>query len=193
MNSGSEESTRQTISFQLKQKRKTLNLSLQALSELSGVSVSMISRTERGEVTPSTTVLSRLVNALGLSFAGLMGSQSSEDIVVIRSGEQPVLEDKQNRFTRTCLSPILPGRGIDVVKVNLGAYSGSGELVAHNLPVEEYIYVLVGSVEVTVGETTNLLHTGDSMYYAAKVRHGFYNPADTDCEFLLVIDGKQGS
>lgn len=191
MASSSEEITRKTISLQLKERRKELNLSLQKLAELSGVSVSMISRTERAEVTPSTSVLSRLVNALDLSFAGLMGSQSTEDIVVLRAGEQPVLEDKNNHFTRTCLSPILPGRGIDVVKVNLGAFSGSGELVAHNQPVKEYIYVLEGSLEVTVGETVSLLIKGDSMFYAAKVRHGFYNPAETECEFLLVIDGKQ--
>ncbi|AHF77032.1 XRE family transcriptional regulator [Sodalis praecaptivus] len=191
MTSGSEEITRKTLSRQLKARRKELNYSLQTLAELSGVSVSMISRTERGEVTPSTSVLSRLVNALDLSFAGLMSSQMSDDIVVIRSGTQPVLEDKHNRFTRTCLSPILPGRGIDVVKVNLGAFSGSGELVGHTQPVKEYIYILAGCVDVTVGEAVSRLNAGDSMFYTAKVRHGFYNPAQDDCEFLLVIDGKQ--
>ncbi len=120
-----------------------------------------------------------------------MGSELSEDIVIIRSGKQPVLEDKHNRFTRTCLSPILPGRGIDLVKVSLAAFSSSGELVAHNQPVREYIYMLSGCVEVTVGETVSTLSTGDSMYYTATVRHGFFNPADMDCEFLLVIDAKQ--
>ncbi|CAK8738425.1 hypothetical protein SODG_002076 [Sodalis praecaptivus] len=52
MTSGSEEITRKTLSRQLKARRKELDYSLQTLAELSGVSISMISRTERGEVTP---------------------------------------------------------------------------------------------------------------------------------------------
>lgn len=190
MTSGPEEITRKKIALQLKERRKELNLPLQSLAESSGVSVSMISRTERGEVTPSTSVLSRLVNALDLSFASLMGSRASEDIVVLRSGEHPVLRDKANHFTRTCLSPILPGRGVDVVKVNLGGHSDSGELVAHSHSVKEYVYVLQGQLQITVGETVSLLNAGDSMFYTATVRHGFSNPAAEACEYLLIIDGK---
>ncbi|CRL45533.1 hypothetical protein SGGMMB4_03331 [Sodalis glossinidius str. 'morsitans'] len=53
--------------------------------------------------------------------------------------------------------------------------------------MKEYIYILTGCVDVTVGETVSRLNVGDSMFYAAKV----HNPAQEDCEFLLVIDGKQ--
>lgn len=69
-----------------------------------------------------------------------MGSEQRQDIVIIRSGEQPVQEDKQNRSSQTCLSPILPSRGIDLVKVALS----SGELVAHNRLAREYINMLSG-------------------------------------------------
>ncbi|TCV92659.1 helix-turn-helix domain-containing protein [Biostraticola tofi] len=187
----SEADSRAQIAQTLKERRRELAISLQTLSTLSGVSVSMISRTERGEVTPSSSVLSRLVNALDLNFATLMGQKTADDIVVITEDEQPVFLDKKNHFTRRCLSPMLPGRGIDMVKVNLGGHCGSGDLVGHTRPVEEYIYLLRGELEVTVGEQKNVLLPGDSMYYSAGVKHGFFNPKAEECEFILVIDAKQ--
>ena len=52
--------------------RKKNHFSLEMLAETSGVSRSMISKIERCETVPSTVTLSKLAEALGVTFSQLM-------------------------------------------------------------------------------------------------------------------------
>lgn len=178
------------IGRQLRERRQQKKLSLQALSERSNVSVSMISRIERGTSSPSASILSRLVNELDLSFSTLMAPAISADAVVLKNGEHPELRDPHSDFVRTCLSPILPAGGIDMVKASLPPFGNSGELIAHHRDVEEYVYVLRGCIEVILGDSRYSLNCGDSMFYKANRSHEFMNPAEEPCEFIIVVHGK---
>ncbi len=103
------------IGQELHASRRKRQLSLEQLAELSGVSRSMISKIERGEAVPSTTVLAKLAEALGVTFSQLMSHPVEREILLIRASRQPVLRDEASGLTRRCLSPVLPGRGIDWV------------------------------------------------------------------------------
>jgi transcriptional regulator with XRE-family HTH domain len=168
--------------------RKKKHFSLEMLAEASGVSRSMISKIERCQTVPSTVILSKLAEALGVTFSQLMAPAVEREVVHIASGEQPVLQDQESGFLRRCISPMLPGRGIDWVLNTLPANAETGKFVAHRRGVEEYIYVLRGRLRATIGDQSIVLDQGDSLFFQADADHTFLNLGKTPCEYFLVID-----
>lgn len=168
--------------------RKVNNFSLERLAEVSGVSRSMISKIERCETVPSTVILSKLAEALGVTFSRLMAPAVEREIVHIPAGRQPVLQDSQSGFLRRCISPVLPGRGIDWVLNTLPAGSETGNFVAHRRGVEEYIFVLRGRLSASIGDQQVTLEQGDSLYFQADADHAFRNVGEGACDYFLVID-----
>lgn len=181
----------EALAAELKHQRRRQSLSLEQLASMSGVSRSMISKIERGEAVPSTVVLSRLAESLGVTFAKLMLPAAEREILVIPASVQPVLRDQASGFQRRCLSPVLPGRGIDWVLNTLPPGGATGEFTAHRRGVEEYIYVLRGRLRATIGERMLILSEGDSLYFEADLPHAFSNPDATACEYFLVIDSNR--
>lgn len=166
--------------------RKQRGLSLEALAELSSVSRSMISKIERAEAVPSTAVLSRLAEALGVTFSRLMAPETEREVLHIPASRQPVLRDEASGFLRRCISPVLPGRGIDWVLNTLPPRATTGEFVAHRRGVSEYIYLLKGRLSAVVGGRTIVLVEGDSLYFEADAGHAFTNIGPGACEYFQI-------
>jgi transcriptional regulator with XRE-family HTH domain len=168
--------------------RKQRGLSLDALAELSGVSRSMISKVERAEAVPSTAVLARLAEALGVTFSRLMAPATEREVLHIPASRQPVLRDEATGFLRRCISPVLPGRGIDWVLNTLPAKGTTGEFVPHRRGISEYIFVSKGKLSAVIGDRTIILVEGDSLYFEADAGHSFTNIGSGPCDYFLVID-----
>jgi transcriptional regulator with XRE-family HTH domain len=178
----------QVLAEEIRRRRKEQDLSLEALASLSGVSRSMISKIERGEAVPSTAVLSRLAEALGVTFSRLMAPTTEVEVLLIPASRQPVLRDEASGFLRRCLSPVLPGRGIDWVLNTLPPGATTGEFVAHRRGVSEYIFVLKGRLRATIGDRAVVVEEGDSLYFEADAGHAFTNLGTEACQYFLVID-----
>lgn len=179
------------LAEEVKTQRKRRHLSLERLAELSGVSRSMISKIERCEAVPSTTVLARLAEALGVRFSQLMAPAVEQEIVLIPAQTQPVLRDELTGFHRRVISPVLPGRGIDWVRSSIPVGGVTGEFIAHRRGVEEYIYVLNGHLKAVIGTKTFVMNEGDSLYFQADVAHEFTNVGNETCNYFLVIDSSK--
>lgn len=170
--------------------RKKRELSLDALAALSGVSRATISKIELDQVTPSTKNLSKIAEALGSSFAELMSPEAAGELVILRSGDQPVMTDATSGFKRTCIAPILPSRGIDWVLNELPPGVSTGEFVPHRVGVEEYIYVLSGKLEACLGADVHLLSDGDALFFQAHKKHAFKAVGKRACRFMLIIHNR---
>ena len=179
------------IGRELHASRRKRQLSLEQLAELSGVSRSMISKVERGEAVPSTTVLAKLAEALGLTFSQLMSHPVEREILVIKADRQPVLRDEASGLVRRCLSPVLPGRGIDWVINTLPPRGIAGDFGAHRHGVEEYIFVQTGRLKAVIGTEVVTLEAGDSLYFQADANHAFTNIGRGECVYFLVIDSSR--
>jgi transcriptional regulator with XRE-family HTH domain len=179
------------LAEELRRHRKRRDLSIEQLATLSGVSRSMISKVERCEAVPSTTILSKLAEALGVTFSRLMSAPVDPEILVIPAARQPVLRDEESGYVRRCLSPVLPGRGVDWVLNTLPPGSATGEFTAHRHGVEEYIYVLSGRLGVRIGDKSVTLEAGDSLYFEADALHAFANIGRSSCEYFLIIDSSR--
>jgi transcriptional regulator with XRE-family HTH domain len=181
----------EVLAGEVRRHRKERGLSLEGLSALSGVSRSMISKVERAEAVPSTTVLSRLAEALGVTFSRLMAPPTEREILLIPADRQPILRDGESGFLRRCISPVLPGRGIDWVLNTVPPGGSSGRFVGHRRGVSEYIYVLDGRLKAHVGDRAVILEEGDSLYFEADADHAFENVGEGECRYFLVIDASR--
>ncbi|MBT8370615.1 MAG: cupin domain-containing protein, partial [Deltaproteobacteria bacterium] len=52
---------------------------------------------------------------------------------------------------------------------------------------EEFVYVLSGKIEVSVGEHINTLEKGDSLHFNSGIRHTLKSVSDETAELLVVI------
>ena len=97
----------------LRAQRKSRGMSIEQLAAASGVSRSMISKIERAEAMPSTSVLSRLAEALGVTFSQLLVEPDTHDVVVLPQRVQPILlcADGDSHGETVQMIPLLGLRG----------------------------------------------------------------------------------
>lgn len=171
--------------------RKDADLSLDALAKSSGVSKSMISKVERGEASPSTVVLARIAEALGVTFSDLMVREQDNEVIVLPIAAQPILSDPETGHTRQCLAPILPARGIDWVLNTLPPGASTGQFMRHRRGVEEYIHVMQGRLQAILNGKSYELSEGDALYFQAHITHEFINNGIGLCQYYLIIDSQK--
>jgi len=173
----------------LKALRAQRSLTLEALSRQTGVSKSMLSKIERGQVDPTTNLVSRIAEGLAVTISQLIGGDPLRDGVVIRRADQPLFRDPETGFLRRSLSPLLPSRGIDFVENSLPPGAQAGPFLPHRPGVEEYLVVSEGCLELRLAERAIRLEAGDSIVFSGDVEHRFRNLSDGLCTYYIVIDG----
>ncbi|MFJ9553559.1 helix-turn-helix domain-containing protein [Nocardiopsis sp. NPDC101807] len=170
----------------LKELRGSRGLSASALSELSGVSRTMVSRIENGDVQPTASLLGRLSAALGITLSELISRAEQGDRRLARSHEQPTWTDPDTGYVRRAVSPT-SGGPIELVEVELPA----GARVA--FPVEAYVFthhqiwVLDGALAFREGSVEHLLEAGDCLQLGPPEPCEFHNPGRSPCRYLVVI------
>ena len=176
------------LGARLRDLRRARDLSLDELASLSGVSRATISKVELAQTSPGAATLSKLTEALGTSFAAIVSPQSVGEVVILRQGDQPVMQDGETGFARRCIAPILPSRGLDWVLNELPKGQSTGTFVPHRPGVEEYIFVLSGRLEARLGDDTHMLEDGDALYFQAQIPHTFKAIGECGCKYMLIIN-----
>jgi transcriptional regulator with XRE-family HTH domain len=170
--------------------RRERGLTLDLLSQRSGVSRAMISKLERGEKNPTLVVAAKVAEGLGVSLSQLVGVEERREVIVVRRQQRMVMRDPGTGFERQLLSPSFGGRRIEFLRNVVPEGSSSGEFPPHRRGVEEYIVVEKGRLLAVLGGEDYLLEEGDALYFEADVSHRFDNAGEGDCSYYLVIDSK---
>ena len=170
----------------LKRVRGEAGLSLRDLSLKAGVSASLLSQIERGVTQPSISTLKRTAEALGISIFLLMPSEDgpSAGMVVRASRRRRVVLEHEN-LKYELLSPNARGK-LEVWQGRLepGATSGS-EPSTH--PSEEFILVLSGEMQITIGATEHVLERGDSIQYDGSQPHTIVALGTNELRFISAL------
>jgi transcriptional regulator with XRE-family HTH domain len=177
-----------SLGKRLNSERRKHDLTIDALASKSGVSRSMISKVERGEAQPTTSVLGKLAEALDLSISQLVGGPQVTGTLLVRQDDQPRFSEERSGFERRSLSPLYRGRGIDLVLNTLPPKARTGPFPSHRAGVEEHLWVQSGNLIVEVGDEQHNLNAGDFLFYPADRDHSFVNEGDTPAIFMIAID-----
>lgn len=165
--------------------------SLDALAELSGVSRSNISLIERGQSSPTAAVLDKLATGLGVTLASLFEDSGSgpaaEPSPVARVAEQPVWTDPASGYVRRNVSPAFrsPLQLVDVV-------FPAGQRVAYDtaareVEVHQQVWMIEGTMELTVGGTLWRLETGDCLAMRLDQPIVYRNPTRKPARYLVAL------
>ena len=178
----------------IKNRRKQLGLSLEALAQRCGVSRAMLSDIEREAKNPTIAITCQIAEGLNCTVSELLGEEKPAQALpwqVIRQSEQQVLVDPHSGVTRRMLDPTMLSRGLEVVWYSIPAGRDTGDFPPHQRGVVEHITVIQGQLVCILDHQELQLTTGDSLFFQAHLTHRFYNPGPDICHYLLLIDDKR--
>ncbi|MFI5674198.1 helix-turn-helix domain-containing protein [Streptomyces cellulosae] len=157
------------------------------LAERSGVSRSTLSRAERAEISPTASLLNRLCQVYGRTMSQLLSEVEAEPALLVRAAGQPLWEDRASGFVRRSVSPPHPGLRGELVEGRLTA----GADIAYDRPpvpgLEQHIWVLAGSLDVTAQDVEHQLDTGDCLRMRVWGATRFRCPGPDEARYVLAV------
>src|SRR5438067_5176793 len=156
----------QRIAERVRELRAAQGLSLDALARKSGVSRSMISLVERGESSPTAVVLEKLATGLGVMLASLFDAlpAGSPGGPVARREDQPQWRDPASGYLRRNVSPPGVPQPMQIVEVHFPAGARVAfETGARHQRAHQQVWILDGSIDITVGTERHRLRDGDCL------------------------------
>jgi transcriptional regulator with XRE-family HTH domain len=176
------------------QKLKTLRLAngltLEELGEMSGVSISTISKIENRQQKPSFETVLRVARALRINFVQMLESPSTPRHMarrtITRAAEAPNLQGDLYTYA-THASEITNKAMIpSLIRVRTREVPPADQWSTHH--GEEFIYVLSGTLEFHTEEyAPAILNQGDSCYLDSTMRHAFVSKGEDDAVVLSIF------
>ena len=159
------------IANNLRAMREDRNLSLDQLSELTGVSKSMLRQIETGRSSPTISTIWKIANGLRVSFTALLRKPTIE--AEVRSfREQKPLTGQSARYRLFPLIPFEPQQSFETYYVEIDPDTVfKGE--PHKGNVYEYVFVIRGKLRISVGENHFELKQNEFLKFQADCAHAY--------------------
>ncbi|MFC9236575.1 helix-turn-helix domain-containing protein [Streptomyces decoyicus] len=164
--------------------RRQRGATLAQLSEVTGISLSTLSRLESGQRKPTLELLLPLAKAHGVQLDELVGAPATGDP---RVHPRPFTRNGQTFVPLTrhlgglhAYKQILPAKKVTGTRPELRTHEGY-----------EWLYVLSGRLWLALGEHDLVLTSGEAAEFDTHIPHGFANAGPHPVEFLSLF-GAQG-
>ncbi len=180
------------IARRVRELRAAQGLTLEQLAARSGVSRSMISVVERGESSPTAALLDKLAAGLGTTLNALFEGPRREAAPspVARRADQPEWKDPASGYVRRALTP--PGMAATLQLVEVHFPPGARvnyEVSVQRAGVQQQVWVMSGSMVVTVGDERHKLAEGDCLVHPIDLPISFHNPSRRPAHYLVALAG----
>ncbi len=183
------------VGAKIKGIRETKNLTIEEISERSGLSVDQIQSIENDQNLPSLGPLIKIARALGVRLGTFMDDNDALGPVVTRAADReressisfsngatdarkhmeyhPLAQQKAGRHMEPFIIDINPE---ETKEFKLSAHEG-----------EEFIYVMEGDLEINYGKEKYALKQGDSIYYDSIVKHHVHSAPGKSAKILALV------
>lgn len=180
------------VGGKIKSLRESRGVSLEELSEKSGISIAQIELIESDTNFPSLAPLIKIARALGTRLGTFLDGETEIGPSICRKEDHsegirfsqstnienghldffPLAEQKTGRNMEPFFIEIYPNKEISKSSSHEG---------------EEFLYVLQGTLSVKYGKKEYTLNAGDSIYYDSIVEHLVYNSSNEVCKILAIV------
>ena len=157
------------IASRLAQLRSERGWSLEALAERSGISRATLSRLERGELSPTASMLGRLCTTFGWTLSRLMAEAETRAASLIPAAQQALWTDPGTGYRRRMLSPPAPGLRGELIEVRIPAGATVAYDAAPVAGLEHHLWLVEGALTIEVEGSRYQLRPGDVLRY---ILHG---------------------
>ncbi|WP_436288000.1 helix-turn-helix domain-containing protein [Variovorax paradoxus] len=177
------------IGAQVRALRMAAEVSGGELAKTSGISASMLSRIERGLVSPSVETLERLAQGLHVPTSRFFSDQARRtDFCHVRAGHG-VLVDRIGAvadYRYELLGHLLSGN-LFVEPYLVTLLPGADPYVTFQHPGLKFLYFLSGEVRYRYGGRTAEVRAGDSLLFDATALHGIEAIQTQPVSYLSVV------
>lgn len=159
------------VAENLKTLRESRGLSLDQLSELTGVSKSMLRQIETGKSSPTIATMWKVANGLRVTFTSLLKKPEPEVEVRSFKSSEP-LTAVSRRYRLYPLISFDPQQPVETYYFEVDpdtTYEGN----PHDGDVYEYLFVIRGSMEINVGGKISRVSEGEFMKFLANSEHSY--------------------
>jgi len=164
------------VGEKIKALREDQALTLEQAAKRAGLAPSVLSQIENHMVSPPLGTLILLARALGVPVGHFFADEEGEPFCLVRARERKVVSRfASNEGLSYGYSYESLGYGKKDRKMEPFFVTLTPAEVAHVDPNqhagEEFIFVLEGEVEIKLGDHTDVLQPGDSIYYNSIIPH----------------------
>jgi len=176
-----EKNHKTSFGYRIKQYREGRKLSTKDLAHETGYPADLLEKVEKDEITPPVALVLQLSRTLKIDVQTLDGSENKKVSSRVKSQKKRAGSYAYTQLTKS---------GSDK---HLGAYlvsiepNTAHEGVEYHHEGEEFVYVLKGSLSISVGKNTSLLKRGESIHFNSALHHKLSNPSDEKAELLVVL------
>ena len=169
----------------LKRIRHARKMSLDEVSEQTGVSKSMLGQIERGESNPTLGTIGKIVSGLRVEFDDLIREPDMEVYEVDHRNLIPTKE-VPGQYTVYTYFPFEKKRNFEIYVIEVEPYgvycSGS-----HGEKTTEYIIGIEGTLKLKVGDSDYTVLPQDALLFKSDVEHSYINETDKKVKIVSVF------
>lgn len=163
----------------LRERRRSVGLTLREVADGAGLSVGFISQIERGITTPSLTSLVKVSRILGRPMSAFLSLPPGH--ASTHPGQRPHYVVGTGSLVYERISTSFDGSQLTTVIIHQPAGCRS-EPVAHE--GEEIFYMLSGAITVEVEGERHVLQPGDSLHFSSNKVHSTWNHTNRSATML---------
>jgi transcriptional regulator with XRE-family HTH domain len=171
------------VGKKIRKERLKKKMSLDRVANETGFSIDYLKEIEAGNKIPPVGTLLQLAKALEIDSGFFLREQESS----LRSRIRAYTKRTEN-YAYTTLTPGAESKHLKAFKVTIDAMQDH-KGVGYQHEGEEFVYVLSGKIELTVGDHVNVLDIGESLHFNSGIRHQLKNVGKEKAELLIVIYG----
>jgi transcriptional regulator with XRE-family HTH domain len=168
--------------------RKQQGLTLDMLSEKSGVSKAMLSQIESGKVNPTVATVWKIAQGLQVEINSLLEGTSGPRRIFTATRRESIasLDTDEEGLHIKVLTPISMVEDLEMYLLTFKA-SGALRSAPHFPRTEEFLTVIRGQVRVTAGDNSSDLGEGDFVRYHCDVPHSIENTGRGEAHVHMVV------
>jgi transcriptional regulator with XRE-family HTH domain len=164
-------------------------LGLVELGQHTGLSPALLSKIERGKMYPTLPTLLRIALAFGVGLEHFFSDSPRPPLAVVRAADRKAFPDragaKRPAYRFECLDYPVMDRRLNGYYVEFDSVS-SDQTLPHQHAGAEVVYVIAGTLLVTVGGDEHTLRAGDSMYFDPSPPHSYRRVGNRACTAIVV-------
>jgi quercetin dioxygenase-like cupin family protein len=169
------------IGKKIKKARTGKKFSLDRVANETGFSIEYLKEVENGKTIPPVGALLQIARALEIDSGSLLREPESKLETRIKAQTK-----RTDNYAYTTLTPGAENKHLKAFRVVIEAQQDHKGVGYHH-EGEEFVYVLAGKIEISVGEHINNLEQGDSLHFNSGIQHKMKSVSDEKAELLVVL------
>lgn len=165
--------------------RKKGGLSLQQLSEITGVSKTMLNQIETGQSNPSITILWRISSGLKVPLSQLISTQNKEIEVIDKTTIQPMYNSEKNVITYPYFLYEID-QPFEIFQTELQPHS-SLQSESHHQKSIIFLVVTRGDISLIIENEKYSLSKDQAIKFSSDLYHEYINETNETASFLSVL------